>query len=32
MKFEFKDNCKCIIIYVNDKNELYRDNGAAYKV
>ena len=21
-----------IIIYVNDKNELYRDNGAAYKV
>lgn len=30
MKFEFKNTYKHIIVYVNDKNELHRDNGAAY--
>ena len=30
MKFEFKNTYKHVIVYVNDKNELHRDNGAAY--
>lgn len=30
MKFEFKNAYQHVIVYVNDKNELHRDNGAAY--